>query len=311
MARVELEIEAVTATFLHVEPEGPAQWRAAPVRGAMRWWYRAVAGGSERDAVQVREREAALFGRAERASPVQVRVIAERRISTAGFVVNPGGRRGASRQAIAPGARARLVLLPQAEGGAAEVEQAWAALWLAFHLGGIGQRSRRGAGSLRVLSQRCEGVEEMPLPPPDASVSVYKEVLEQGIQKVRKVLGLQAKPQPTLPGWPSLDGKYSRIVVAEQRWGENERMARQELMKLRRDRHRNATGEKENEFGGIGRGERLSSPLWVRVPRLEKKPQPGLVVATLFEHGGARGADWANAHEYLDSLPGPRQPVKH
>jgi CRISPR/Cas system CMR-associated protein Cmr1 (group 7 of RAMP superfamily) len=44
--RIEMAIETVTPTFLHVEPEGEARWRAAPFRGLARWWFRAIAGAA-------------------------------------------------------------------------------------------------------------------------------------------------------------------------------------------------------------------------------------------------------------------------
>ena len=46
MEKISIEVEAVTATFLHVEPQGEARWRAAPFRGLARWWYRAVVGAA-------------------------------------------------------------------------------------------------------------------------------------------------------------------------------------------------------------------------------------------------------------------------
>jgi len=73
MKRETFQIEFVTPGFL-AGAEGRAEWRAASVRGELRWWFRAVAGGAwQGDLDRVRGQEEFLFGSTERKSLLNVR----------------------------------------------------------------------------------------------------------------------------------------------------------------------------------------------------------------------------------------------
>src|SRR4051812_27643667 len=51
-----------------------AEWRAASIRGQLRWWFRAVAGGAwQGDLDRVRGQEERLFGSTERKSFLNIR----------------------------------------------------------------------------------------------------------------------------------------------------------------------------------------------------------------------------------------------
>lgn len=72
--RATLTLEFVTPCFLAGADQGaPPQWRAASVRGQLRWWYRAVAGAAHGgDLGRVRQLEESVFGSTRRGSPVRV-----------------------------------------------------------------------------------------------------------------------------------------------------------------------------------------------------------------------------------------------
>ncbi len=75
MERLQLEIEFVTPCFLGGVRQ-QAEWRAASVRGQLRWWFRAVAGGATAgDLGEVKRLEAEIFGSTEARSPLQVRAL--------------------------------------------------------------------------------------------------------------------------------------------------------------------------------------------------------------------------------------------
>ncbi|MGH9362618.1 MAG: type III-B CRISPR module RAMP protein Cmr1 [Thermoanaerobaculia bacterium] len=75
MERVQLEIEFVTPCFLGGVHQ-QAEWRAASVRGQLRWWFRAVAGGACRgDLERVKRLETEVFGSTDASSPLQVRAL--------------------------------------------------------------------------------------------------------------------------------------------------------------------------------------------------------------------------------------------
>jgi hypothetical protein len=179
--------------------------------------------------------------------------------------------------------------------------QAYAALWAALHLGGVGQRSRRGSGSLRARS--VAGLDGLELPGPvlASEPGDYARALQQGLRQVRRALGSErVRPIGAEGEFPILGPSSARLRVARPAWGGPEERVRERLMKLRRDHHRAPSGRGEYEFGEIS--PRLSSPLWIRVAAFDQTS--ALVVVTLMRHRGAssggRRPDWGNAHRFLE-----------
>lgn len=76
MQSTTLNLEFVTPCFLGgASPEVP-EWRAASVRGQLRWWFRAVAGGQLGGRLEtMRKLEASVFGTTHRASALTVRTL--------------------------------------------------------------------------------------------------------------------------------------------------------------------------------------------------------------------------------------------
>lgn len=71
--RETVDLEIVTPCFLG-GAQGTAEWRAASIRGQLRWWFRAVAGAAYRgNLVEVRDAEDLLFGSTERGSLLRLR----------------------------------------------------------------------------------------------------------------------------------------------------------------------------------------------------------------------------------------------
>jgi CRISPR-associated protein Cmr1 len=303
MQRIRVEIEAVTATFLHVEPEGEARWRAAPFRGLARWWFRALVGGSK-SVEEVRSEEASLFGTTERQSRVIYRVFPYGASSADNLnaPVNPGSPRSANRKALRPGSRAALEIVPASDKSEDHraAQQAYGALWTAIHLGGIGQRARRGAGSLRMTN--VEGVDGGPSQMEARDVRSYAQDLTNGLGRVRTLLGLSGfRPMAGLGEFPLLHPLSCRIRVVQPARDPAWEDVRRRLMDVRRDARFHRNDRSEYEFGAIGRGQRLSSPLWIRIT--ERAPDGPLVVLTLMKHRAADrlGARWENAEAFMSA----------
>jgi len=73
MKRERIELEIVTPCFLRGAQQ-TAEWRAASIRGQLRWWFRAVAGAAyEGDLQKVRDAEDLLFGSTDRSSLLRIR----------------------------------------------------------------------------------------------------------------------------------------------------------------------------------------------------------------------------------------------
>ena len=81
MRRSDLEVEFLTPCFLGgAEPQQACEWRAASIRGQLRWWFRAVAGGHFRgDLPAVREAEIRVFGATSQASALRIAALGEPR----------------------------------------------------------------------------------------------------------------------------------------------------------------------------------------------------------------------------------------
>lgn len=192
--------------------------RATSVRGGLRWWLRALLGGTGwagpklDDSEAIWREEAAVFGAAGEgygASPVLVHLSDERPAGPPKSAQkNPNAGRGridgldyllygmhesrgqGARQYFQPDTSFRLTLAPRP--GAADSKTAMcrasAALWLLTMLGGLGARSRRGAGCLAPIS--AEGWEAYGLPAPTiaASPSELRDKLRDGLAKLRSAV---------------------------------------------------------------------------------------------------------------------------
>ena len=221
MKEIRVTLETVTPLFMGgADPRGEPELRAASIRGALRFWLRALLGGviGDRDLDSLRRAEAAVFGSTDTgASPVVVRIsnspsgasipfssLARWTPSSRSYE-NPGiaylffAARGTQsepeRKAIPAGSSFELELGLRA--GAQDqdaLSKACAALWLLTHLGGLGARSRRGAGSLQV-TQVHGNVPNSALPPLKIQASTPEELqteLQNGLSKLRESVGKSA-----------------------------------------------------------------------------------------------------------------------
>ncbi|HDQ72525.1 MAG TPA: type III-B CRISPR module RAMP protein Cmr1 [Chloroflexi bacterium] len=219
MPKLELELEAITPLFLGgAEPRGsPPELRAASVRGALRYWLRALLGGTmgDGDLDALRATEDSVFGSTNAGASAIILTLAHNGLETTEFrkrgairergQFKPEGadyllwsmsetgkkERGnwqPARQYIVPGARFTMAMRPRL--GAPGAEDAWwrasAALWLLTQLGALGSRSRRGAGSLCVTEE--PGQADLPPFKPPPAVRDLQAQLESGLRQIRESL---------------------------------------------------------------------------------------------------------------------------
>jgi CRISPR-associated protein Cmr1 len=229
--------EIVTPCFLGGTKE-TAEWRAASIRGQLRWWFRAVAGGAWKgDLDKVRTAEDLLFGSTDRGSLLRVRTF------EAPAPLPKGSQFGLSLPAAeiarlwgdqSPATQQRLRLTPDTSnpihylgfgpikgrqterpclpaGKPVEFELVWMgkadekllelfdhALWAWLHLGGIGGRNRRGFGSLQ----------QTPVP---ADRESFKA-------RVRALLAIGKEAGSISPEWTCFTAR-SRVFVAREGYG--------------------------------------------------------------------------------------------
>ncbi|MCC7355173.1 MAG: type III-B CRISPR module RAMP protein Cmr1, partial [Anaerolineae bacterium] len=211
-----LTLETVTPLFLGgAEARGTPELRPPAFRGALRYWLRAALGGVLGDDVEkVRKAEAAVFGSADEGGPgasaVTVRIAGQQRLSMESYsqiagwdperksFSKPGTaylffaarrtQRESERNALLGTCSLNLSTRP----GVAEPEdkfrKAYAAFWLLTHIGGIGARSRRGAGALQVTKIEGDASVIQGLPSPLVQAEPPEHLileLKQGLETIR------------------------------------------------------------------------------------------------------------------------------
>lgn len=210
--------ETVTPLFLGgADPRGDPELRAPSLRGAMRYWFRALVG--EQDIERLAVKESAVFGDQQRASPVRVAVRwnEEPPVKTWSPPQWPPGTAGAG-----PGQVNGLVYLgfafrPQPARRGIDVgwrfvvelsardkealRQACAAWWVLCHVGGLGSRTRRGFGTIRIAAVEGSAVPDLGLPRMPFAAQTPKDLaaeLSEGLRTVATALGVgQAVNRPS------------------------------------------------------------------------------------------------------------------
>jgi len=137
--------------------------RSPSIRGALRYWYRALLGGrGTTDVDTLRKKETRVFGSTNCASPTRLRVVPygvieehrrsndeidnlDNQNSGVGYLWYFVQADPNNRSYVAPGARFEVHLLAR-PGHEKALREAARAFWLLVHLGGLGTRSRRLAG---------------------------------------------------------------------------------------------------------------------------------------------------------------------
>ncbi len=203
-------LETVTPLFLAgADPRGTPELRPPAFRGAMRYWWRALAGGVIGDWHEVQKKEGEIWGNTDSGSPVIVRLQQPDNLQIKAFQsYSPSGlnRNESSghdyllwsmkglggepdRAYIVPNQafNLELKLRPGSKNTSDTLWEAAVALWIMVQLGGLGSRSRRTGGGLRFSSSSIAN-SSRPLPDFGTSISTPEELatyLEQGLSLLR------------------------------------------------------------------------------------------------------------------------------
>jgi CRISPR-associated protein Cmr1 len=229
---LDVELEAVTPLWIG-GADSQAELRPPSVRGCLRFWFRALAGGLLGESLaDVRAAESAVYGSTTRASSIVVRLFGSPRtgVSVAGdaeIEKLPGVAYmfwsvfQQRRDAILPGERFRLRVslrpLPFAQVEVAgrklekgdSLELAAASLWLLIRFGAVGARARRCAGSIRALADPYGWPSSLPgLVSTAATPAELAAELSDGVKRVRQAAGW-AEKTPSVPS--SYDILHERV----------------------------------------------------------------------------------------------------
>jgi CRISPR-associated protein Cmr1 len=283
------KVKTASSMFMHgAENRQQAEIRPPAVRGVMRYWFRAIAG-RHMDLSDLRNAEAEVFGSAD--VNVGQRLLVRMSPQINGLRKFPllphkSGRDASDSPAIEPGREITIRLSAVGKTDSLKEDQrldlaSWG-LWLAIHLGGFGQRARRGAGSLHLID----------IQPPliagalqaSASPQGMKDLLEAGLKKgiecVRRSFPKANRDGSQAVSFPVLATGKAQIVVGMLRTA-NEQEARKKVMELRESVDQT---HRDQAFGGIG--PRFSSPLHVH---LEPHDQQSFIIVATWFREPARG----------------------
>lgn len=253
-------LETVTPLFLAgAEPRAEPELRPPAFRGVLRYWFRAAAGGviGDQNLAGLHRLESSIFGDTTRASPVVLRLgpiegswVPER------VSILPHRSGGAQRLAL-PAERRFQLRLQTRPGARPEVWQAaCATVALAVTCGGVGLRSRRGYGTLRVV-ESSDSVLIRPFPSTlQAWVQHVEGVTGGTVAAVRALARAEGVPSVALPQGPTSYPCASRtglLRLAESDGATTPKDAVVALMNRL---------PKDAPLGGIR--PRQASPLWAR-----------------------------------------------
>jgi len=366
MPEVIFTLRTLTPLFLAGADQSTAEVRAPSLRGLMRYWQRALVGGLAPLAA-VREVESAVFGATDRGSAVSVRVstpsqqpvtfneqISVRaggiwRATGKGYMLWTMARSGrAERENVKearryfPAGTTFRVTLSARGTDTARLDQAVVAFWLLTHLGGIGSRARRCAGSLAV--QAVDGTYTSPGPfcvPQQMlqDAQALKHTLEEGLKEAR-AMAVQAlerevkdrKLPPavaerelaqkrSLPG-QHLDGfpfdilapDICRICILqdEQPWASAE-IAMTRLGESLQEYRSHIPLERRKIFGlplpPLIFNRRRASPLLLRVVELQQGRYTGLAVLFKTTAAGIAPADYRLIDTWIGTFRGAQEVV--
>jgi CRISPR-associated protein Cmr1 len=149
-------LETVTPLFLGgAEPrDKPPELRPPAVRGALRYWLRAVLGGviGDKNLEGLRRLESAVFGSTDYGSPIHIRLrgLTSLQSSSEKILSHKEEKSAGQRRAFGAGQKIELLMSQLRSDDDTVWRSACSALNLALTFGGIGLRSRRGYGTLRI-----------------------------------------------------------------------------------------------------------------------------------------------------------------
>lgn len=235
---LEVELEAVTPLWIG-GASAQSELRPPSVRGCMRFWFRALAGGLLGESLEnVWQAESAVYGNTQRASSVAVLMDGQPQTSASltsetdplpGIAYLFWSTFQQKRDAIAVGERFRLALrsrpftfppvevqgrkLAMADG----FELASASLWLLLRLGGVGARARRTAGGMRAVADPDGWPTSLPpLVSRAATPAELASELGDGIRRVRQVAGWPEQPLPDVSSYDLLHPRVCQLYLTER-----------------------------------------------------------------------------------------------
>jgi CRISPR-associated protein Cmr1 len=203
-----------TPLFMAGADQTNAELRAPSIKGALRFWYRAVALSRPGGWQEVKEEEWEIFGSSKTGQGQFLITVDGNGLpkpetfdfkrDRAGIVYLGYGLKDAARKYFKHGPDITVRLLFKPDSGETVIEPVKKALIALGLFGGLGARARNGLGSVAITSLRLDGVEEWKCPQDE------KELQEKIGEFIKSLAPLPVE----LPAYTAFSAQ-SRIVVAE------------------------------------------------------------------------------------------------
>jgi CRISPR-associated protein Cmr1 len=294
-----ITLETVTPLFLGGAEPRP-ELRPPAFRGAMRYWLRAALGGVIGDCnlADLHKLESAAFGNTDYGSPIHLRLRGNPRTSDEKILPH---KNAGPRKAFGAGQKFDLVVSLLRSDDETIWRAACSILNLTLTCGGIGLRSRRGSGTLRVVKSSDAALVSLTPIVAEGWKQHIKKVLEQAIAAMRGLAQSREVPLTDLLPGPARHPSATRLgLIRICRFNDPKPISAMDAV-TRFMQH--ASGN--YAFGGIK--PRQASPLWVRPIQLDD--HYGLLFTVLASQ--FNGADYETVRNFLDQeFPGEDIRVK-
>lgn len=299
MTELKVQLETVTPLFLAgADPRGQPELRAASVRGALRFWLRALLGGvlGDNNLQALRRAESAVFGSTDTgASAVVVRLMGNGQ----GQAFRPlphSTSKIFTFQGVPPNKVLTLTLAPRPP-HCTIPEAACGALLLFLLFGGLGKRSRRGFGSFVVRSIS----DKFPLKLPDYSnVNSFSKqlppLLQQAIEAAESLvqeLKLNVGTPSELPKFAVLHNQRAKVLLCKKPFTSWEEAMKAFWNVLRSNPYRD-----DRVFGFAGSTDRQASPLHLRIVKLSNAHH--LLLTSFHVHFAGEQPSWDVMQKFLN-----------
>lgn len=245
MHKTMLKLETVTPLFLRGADNDTPELRPPPFKSLFRYWWRAAVG--EMNADMLRDRESDLFGNTKKRSPLSVR-ISGRALPSSGYPPLPHNPHFRV-PAYHPNETFNLTLAAPILSKYEKIAE------IGFLLGGVGNRSRRGFGSIRYQSWNFGTVAELQNQVFQTLDGISPGRFKQGTNEIQV-----ASTIPSFPDYPVIQAIYFGVNL----W----RDVNDLLRRIGQETHTHC----DKALGGIS--PRMASPIHVRIQRVDNQFVP-------------------------------------
>jgi CRISPR-associated protein Cmr1 len=264
------------------------EMRSASIRGQLRYWLRALLGASQTNMEKLYEQEKAIFGATDVGSKLGIQVYPL--VAVSGKVPMMPHRTEHQKQgwqyALSEEQHFELNIVTRP--GVQLPNEALNALKIWSLLGGIGKRSRRMFGAVRILATAETKNDWYPhYNSPTDLADIIKDALKKTI-RVGAIGGI--------PAFPTLHPDHSWVIVGKESFADGLEANRALFGLLRNNKFR----QKSNTFGYAGREGRRASPLIAQVRQIDGEYYP-ILTAMRSRPDRNPTVDWTHLRDFMQT----------